>query len=181
MASYDAGDVTVELAVPDTWADSGYGIWWREADPVDTTNLDVYVWDAVDAEATRSEVATDWGLDDPELTSTQIGDRIWLFATGTVGIDTVYQIATSRIDDRNIAVILESGATNPLVSPRPFCGRPSRHSRSAERRARRVRDLVVAGFLAMSAMTAETTGGGRAISTSERISITSRTSSWRGR
>lgn len=105
---YDAGDVTIELEVPDTWSDSGYGIWWREADPLDATNLDVYVWDADDAEAARRQIAGDWGLLDPELSSTQVGDRVWLLAEGSAGLDTVFQIATSHIEGENIAVILES-------------------------------------------------------------------------
>jgi outer membrane murein-binding lipoprotein Lpp len=105
---YDTGDRIIELSVPDTWSDSGYGTWWRDADPLDMTNLDVYVWDAAEAETAREEIASEWGVIDPELSSTQYGEHIWLIAQGMGGLDTAIQIATSRIDDTTVAVILES-------------------------------------------------------------------------
>ena len=107
---YDTGDVTVELAVPDTWADSGTGTWWREADPLDPTNLDVYVWESDDAETARRQIVEEWGVLDPELTSTQVDDGIWLLATGASDLGTVYRIAVGRIGDRTIAVVLETTA-----------------------------------------------------------------------
>ncbi|MEZ5246228.1 MAG: hypothetical protein R2707_14095 [Acidimicrobiales bacterium] len=105
---YDSGDRTIELSVPDSWSDSGFGTWWRDADPLDLTNLDVYVWDATDAETAREEIVSEWGVIDPELSSTQFGEHIWLIAQGTGDVDTAIQIATSRIDDTIVAVILES-------------------------------------------------------------------------
>ena len=47
---------------------------------------------------------------DPELTSTQVDDGIWLLATGASDLGTVYRIAVGRIGDRTIAVVLETTA-----------------------------------------------------------------------
>lgn len=104
---YEAPTTTVALPVPDDWGDTGSGTWRREADPLDRTNLDVYVWEAPDAESARTQIVHEWLLDDPELSSVQVDDRIWLRAVG--GYDgSVYDIAISRMDGHNVALILQS-------------------------------------------------------------------------
>lgn len=112
---YETPAVTVSLPLLDTWAGSGAGTWWREADPLDRTNLDVYVWEATDAETARSQIVDEWYLDDPMLSSTQVDDRIWLRATGSYADGSTYDIAVARIDGHNIALILES---EPEEAPR---------------------------------------------------------------
>ena len=51
----------IALSVPDAWSDSGPGTWWRDGDPADLTNLDVYVWEADNAETARREVRSESG------------------------------------------------------------------------------------------------------------------------
>ncbi len=114
---YETPSTTVGLPVPDTWTDSGAGTWWREADPLDRTNLDVYVWEAADAETARSQIVDEWYLEDPVLSALQVDDRIWLRAAGSYGDGSTYDVAVARIDGHNIALILqtESDETPLLV------------------------------------------------------------------
>jgi hypothetical protein len=105
---YETPAVTVSLPLLDTWAGSGAGTWWREADPLDRTNLDVYVWEATDAERARSQIVDEWYLDDPVLSSAQVDDRIWLGPIGSYADGSTYDITVARIDGHNIALILES-------------------------------------------------------------------------
>ena len=102
-------DLTVTAAVPATWADYGNGTWYREADPIDSTNLDIYVWDNDDPQLARDEMVASWDLVDPTYATRPIGDRKWQLATGAVDSDDasfVFAIAVARVDGVTVGFVL---------------------------------------------------------------------------
>jgi hypothetical protein len=113
-------DLSVIARVPNTWADYGNGTWYREADPIDSTNLDIYVWDSDDPQATREEMVASWDLVDPSYGTRPIGGRKWQFATGSTefGDDTfVLAIAVARVDGVTLGFVLgaDSAELDDLV------------------------------------------------------------------
>ncbi|MDW3221244.1 MAG: hypothetical protein R8F63_21765 [Acidimicrobiales bacterium] len=109
---YVLDDRAVSLLVPDSWTDSGFGTWWRDADPVDLTNLDVYLFDAAGLEQTRNDFVSEWGMTDPQLTEQLIDERLWLLARGgddfdTTG-DTRQAIAVGGFGDSVVVMVLQA-------------------------------------------------------------------------
>jgi len=104
--TYDSGDVVVELGVPDSWSDSGFGTWWREADPVDPVNLDVYVWEAESVAIAREQIVESWGLVGATFTDVTIGGTTWLDAVGEDAIGDYYRVTATRVDGVIVALVL---------------------------------------------------------------------------
>lgn len=104
-------ETTVRLPVPEGWLDSGYGTWTRNADPLDSTLLDVWVRSEDGPEAARQNMIANWALDDPTLSSEQVGGQEWFFASGpeTDSVaDYTYTIAIAVVDGQILALVLSS-------------------------------------------------------------------------
>jgi hypothetical protein len=104
--------ISVTLVVPDTWVDSGFGTWWREATPLDNTNLDVYVWLGDQLEDARQDFVEDWSISEPSFSDQDIDGRRWLFVEGGDEWDdtgTARQVvALTEIDDAIVALVLQA-------------------------------------------------------------------------
>lgn len=106
---YTVDEFTIELLVPESWTGSGNGTWWREADPVDPVNLDVYLWRSSDnAETSRREIVEEWRLLDAELTEVTAGGATWLEAEGSDEYGDHYRVSVASIDGEIIALILRA-------------------------------------------------------------------------
>lgn len=105
-------DVTISLLVPESWNDSGFGTWWRDADPIDPTNLDVYYFVSDEPEQAREEFVAEWSITDPALSQGRYGAREWLLASGGDGLDPDgdlrQTVAVTQFDDAIVAMILQS-------------------------------------------------------------------------
>lgn len=112
LGEYVLDDRAVSLLVPDSWSDSGFRTWWRDADPLDLTNLDVYLLESDALEQTRSDFISEWGITDPELSEEEIDDRPWLVARGGYDQDstgaTRQAIAAGQFEDRIVVIVLQS-------------------------------------------------------------------------
>ncbi|MEM7139691.1 MAG: hypothetical protein AAF548_01585 [Actinomycetota bacterium] len=109
--AYD-DDTAVTLLVPDTWNDTGFGTWWREATPLDDTNLDVYVWFDDQLEDARQQFVDDWSISEPEYGAEDLGGRRWLFASGgdewNPGGTLRQVVALAQIDETIVAIVVQT-------------------------------------------------------------------------
>jgi hypothetical protein len=108
--SYVYDDLTVRLRVPSTWTDYGdVGTWYREADPFDSTYLDIYVWGNDDAGLALAEMVSTWDLLAPDYGARSVTGREWLLAIGEDGLadgTLSVAIAVTRIDGVTLGFVL---------------------------------------------------------------------------